>query len=127
PGGLAAAAALGAFWAVLPIPGFHSVAILYFELRLHLNRIMAFNIQHLFMPPFTPVLCVELGYWLLNGKLLLTANFDTLVRQLPLRIFEWWLGSLAAAPVFAVITGGITYILASVISGRIRKNDKCSA
>ena len=127
PGGLAAAAALGAFLAVLPIPGFHSVAILYFAVRLRLNKIMAFNIQYLFMPPFTPILCVEIGYWLLNGKLLLTANFDTLVKQLPLRILEWWLGSLAAAPIFALISGGITYILASIISGRVRKNDECSA
>lgn len=121
PGGLAAAAALGTFWAVLPIPGFHSVAILYFAVRLRLNKLMAFNIQHLFMPPVTPLLCVELGYWLLHGELLLTANFDTLVRQLPLRILEWWLGSLVAAPVFAVITGTVTYLLAGITAGRLRK------
>jgi uncharacterized protein (DUF2062 family) len=112
---------------VLPIPGFHSVAILYFAARLRLNKIMAFNIQHFFMPPFTPILCVEIGYWLLNGKLLLTANFDTLVRQLPMRILEWWLGSLVAAPVFAALMAALTYLFAGIISRRIRKNDGRSA
>ena len=121
PGGLAAAAAVGTFWAVLPIPGFHSAAILYFAAKLRLNKIMAFNIQHLFMPPLTPIFCMEIGYWLLHGEFLLVANFETLIKQLPQRILEWWLGAVITAPLFALIISAMTFVCARIISGRIRK------
>jgi len=118
PHGLAAAAAVGTILAVIPMPGLHSIAIIYVATKLHLNRLMAFNIQHLFMPPFTPILCVEVGYRLLHGEWLLTADWNTLVLQLPQRLLEWLLGSIIVAPIFAMITATIVWSIAKFIQYR---------
>ena len=112
PGGLAAAAALGTFLAVLPLFGLHGAVILYATVRLHLNKLMAFNIQHLFMPPFTPFLCIELGYFLRHGRFLKDFSCETLLHQGGERIWEWLLGSLILAPLFAVLMGTVVYFIA---------------
>lgn len=78
PGGLAAAAAVGTFLAVLPLLGVHTLAILYVTVRLNLNKIMALAIQNLFMPPLTPFLCIELGYYLRHG-----GAWDDVARRTP--------------------------------------------
>lgn len=115
PGGLAAAAGVGAFLAVLPLPGFHTVAILYASARLHLNKIMAVNIQHFFMPPFVPFICLETGYYLRHGKFLTTLTFDTVVKELAARIIEWWIGAIVLSLPLAILTAGIVYIVAKIL------------
>jgi glycosyltransferase involved in cell wall biosynthesis len=122
PHGLAAAAAVGTFIAVIPMPGLHSVVIIYVATKLHLNKLMTFNIQHFFMPPFTPILCVEIGYWLMHGKWLLVADWNTLVVQLPERLLEWLIGSIVVAPVFAVITGAIVFVITQFLQRRKPKS-----
>lgn len=114
PGGLAAAAALGTFLAVLPLFGLHGAVILYAAARLHLNKLMAFNIQHIFMPPVTPFLCIELGFYLRYGKFLTEFNAETLWQQAFDRIGEWLLGSLILSWVFAAVTGGAVYLIAAL-------------
>lgn len=121
PGALAAAAAVGTFLAVLPLLGLHGVVILYAAVRLHLNKLMAFNIQHFFMPPFTPFLCIELGYFLRHGVFLKEFTAETLFRQGLERIWEWLLGSLVLAPVFAVLTGSIVYGIAALCCNIYRR------
>lgn len=115
PGGLAAAAGVGAFCSVLPIPGFHTAAILYAAVRLHLNKIMAVNIQHFFMPPLVPLLCIETGYFIRHGKWLTELSFDTVCRQLGLRIVEWWIGAAVLAVPLSLLTALIIYIIAWLI------------
>ncbi|MBR2435154.1 MAG: DUF2062 domain-containing protein [Lentisphaeria bacterium] len=114
PGGLAAAAFAGTLLAVLPLIGCHSIAILYAATKLHLNKLMAFNIQHLFMPPVAPALCIEAGYFLLHGRFLTEFNLETLWHQLDERFLEWLLGSLILAPLFAVITAACVYGIATL-------------
>lgn len=118
PAGLAAAAAVGTVIGIIPIPGFQSVAIIYVASRLHLNIALPLAIQNLFMPPLAPLLCIELGYRLLNGIWLTEFTFKTLCSQMPYRIAEWWLGSLFLAPAFAVLTAGGTYFIAAYIQGK---------
>lgn len=118
PLGLAVAAAVGTLLAVIPLPGLHSVAILYVATKLHLNKLMAFNIQHLFMPPFTPVACVEIGYWLMHGEWLLVADWNTLGVELPQRLLEWLIGSLVVAPICAVIIGVTVFFITGIIHRR---------
>ena len=89
--------------------------------RLHLNKLMAFNIQHFFMPPFTPFLCIELGYFLRHGVFLKEFTAETLFRQGLERIWEWLLGSLVLAPVFAVLTGSIVYGTAALCCNICRR------
>lgn len=112
PEGLAAAAFAGTLFAVLPLIGCHSIVILYVAAKLHLNKLMAFNIQHLFMPPVSPALCIEAGYFMMHGRFLTEFTLETLWKQLDQRFLEWLLGSLILAPVFACITAVIVYFIA---------------
>ena len=115
PGGLAAAAAVGTIIGIIPIPGFQSVAIVYVAARLHLNIVLPLAIQNLFMPPLAPLLCIELGYRLLNGTWLTEFTFKTLCTQMHYRIAEWWLGSLLLSPMFAILTAGATYLVVASV------------
>ena len=113
PLGLAVSAGVGSFLAVLPLPGFHILVILYVTERLHLNKVMALAIQNLYMPPVSPVLCIELGYRLRYGCWLTELTFQSGVRELHLRLFEWFLGSLILAPFWMIVSGIATWAVAS--------------
>ncbi len=115
PEGLAAAAAVGIFLAVLPLLFVHTIVILYVSLRLNLNKLMALNVQHIAIPPLVPALCIELGYYLRNGQWLTDLSFSTVFAQFSARLYEWFLGSLIVAPVMAVLTGGTVFVAASLI------------
>jgi glycosyltransferase involved in cell wall biosynthesis len=118
PEDLGLAAFIGTILAVFPIPGFHSVAILYVATRFKLNRVMAFNIQHLFMPPITPLLCIELGHYIIYQQFLIDISFQTVIMQMPHRILEWIVGSIILAPIFAIITGFTVYFISKIINTR---------
>ena len=82
---------------------------------------MAFNIQHLFMPPLAPALCIETGYFLTHGAFLTEFNLETLWRQIGYRFVEWLLGSLVLAPVFAVVAGLTVYAAASGVRSCMKR------
>lgn len=115
PEGLAMSAAIGLFLAVLPILFAHSLVILYVSMRLNLNKVVSLNIQHLAMPPFMPALCIEVGYYLRNGRWLTDLSFRTVFEQFSSRLYEWFLGSLIIGPLAAVLVGGFVYVMALVI------------
>lgn len=115
PGGLAAAAAVGMFLAVLPLISIHTLVIIYVATRLHLNKIMAISIQHLAMPPFIPAACIELGYYLRYGHWLTDISPGVIFGQLTERLWEWLLGSLIIAPVAAVIVGLLVFVIACAL------------
>ncbi len=115
PGGLAAAAGAGAFFSILPVPGFHTATIIYAAVRLHLNKIMAVSIQHFFMPPLVPLLCIETGYFLRHGKWLTEISFDTVCKQLGSRIIEWWIGAVVLSVPLSLLTALIVYVIALLI------------
>jgi uncharacterized protein (DUF2062 family) len=120
PGGLAAAAAVGIFLATVPLISLHTVAILYVAGRLNLNKVMAFAVQHLCVPPFVPFVCIEVGHWMLHGKWLTEATRQTVVAEAPLRLWEWLLGSLVVAPVLSLIVAGLVFLAARPIAARLR-------
>ena len=103
PSGLALAAAIGTFIAVLPIFMFHTAVIVFVSVRLHLNKIMMLAIQNLFMPPLSPFLCIELGHYMIYGKWLTEVTFENVALEMHKRLFEWLCGSLILAPLFSVI------------------------
>ena len=119
PAGLAASAAVGTFLAVLPLVGIHMAVILYCCIRLKLNKVMALTIQNLFMPPLSPFLCIELGYFLRHGRWWTEFTLQTCLAEMHHRLLEWLLGSLILAPVFAAIAWIAVYFSAVVIQ---RKN-----
>ena len=103
PVGLATSAAVGTFLAVLPLFAVHMAVILYVCIRLKLNKVMALAVQNLFMPPLSPFLCIELGYFLRHGRFLTEFTFDQCLAELHLRFWEWLLGSLVLAPFWAIL------------------------
>lgn len=121
PAGLSLSAAVGTFFAVLPLISMHTLVIAYVATRLHLNKIMALNIQHLCMPPFVPLICIELGYYMRNGRWLTDVNLNTVFGQLPARLIEWLLGSLIVAPIAAFLIGIIVFSAAQIFRKKISR------
>lgn len=115
PEGLAMAAAAGAFFAILPLLFSHTIVILYVAARLNLNKVVAVNVQHFFMPPFVPALCIEVGYFMRHGRWLTDISFATVFSQFSDRLLEWFLGSLIIAPLGAVLMGTIFFSAATLI------------
>ena len=115
PSGLALSAAVGTFLAVLPLVGVHMAIILYCCIRLKLNKVMALAIQNLFMPPLSPFLCIELGYFLRHGRWWTEFTLQTCLAEMHHRIYEWLLGSLILAPLFAAIAWFAVYGIASIV------------
>lgn len=112
PAGLAAAAGMGVLLGTLPLPGLHSLVILYVALRLNLNKVMALSIQTLCAPPLVPVLSVEAGYLLLHGRLIAERNPRVLLDR-PGEYFLYWVaGSVVLAPLLAAVAAGVVYKLA---------------
>lgn len=118
PAGLAASAAVGTFLAVLPLVGVHMAVILYVCLRLKLNKVMALAIQNLFMPPVSPFLCIELGYFMRHGRWWTEFDLHTCLGELHQRIWEWLLGSLVLAPCFAAAAYIAVYAAAAALRGK---------
>lgn len=115
PEGLALAAGVGMFLAVLPILFAHTAVILYVAVRFNLNKLVSLNVQHLAMPPLMPVLCIEVGYFFRHGHWLTEISYATIFQQFPSRLFEWLLGSLLVAPVAAVLVAGLMYAAAVMV------------
>jgi hypothetical protein len=82
---------------------------------------MAVAVQNLCMPPFVPMLCIELGYRMRYGEWLTEFSKRTIVNELHLRVFEWLLGSLVVAPIAAMVVGGAVFLIAGAIQGRLRR------
>ena len=79
---------------------------------------MALAIQNLFMPPLSPFLCIEAGYWMRHGRLWTDFTLRTCVGEMHHRILEWLLGSLVLAPLFAVAVWAAVFFIASAVRRR---------
>ena len=113
PTGLAASAFVSVFLAVLPLLSVHMVVILYVVSRLHLNKVMALAIQNICMPPFVPVLCVELGHYLLYRQWITEVSLQVIFWQLKDRVWEWLIGSLIVAPFLAAVVAVVIFFASS--------------
>ncbi|MGZ8250620.1 MAG: DUF2062 domain-containing protein, partial [Methylomagnum sp.] len=109
PSGLAVSAGLGVLLGSLPVFGFHSPLILAAALRLHLNPAMALASQNLCAPPFVPLLCIQIGHYLLHGSWLSDFTYQSWVMEAGPRFLEWWFGSLLLGPALAVLTGLLAF------------------
>jgi glycosyltransferase involved in cell wall biosynthesis len=110
PGLLAVSAGVGTFLAALPLISVHTLVILYVATRLQLNKIMAVSIQNLCMPPFVPMICIEVGYRMRYGRWLTDFSPTVIFGEVHHRLFEWLLGSLVVAPIAAVLVGGVVFV-----------------
>ena len=112
PRQLAVACALGVFLGTLPLIGFHNISILFAASYFRLNKVVALTASGLCVPPFVPALCIEAGYFMRHGTFLTEISIKTLGYQALERIYEWLIGSLVLAPVFAVLVGVIIFLVA---------------
>ena len=106
---LAAAVWIGLFMGALPLIACHTVAIIYVAHRLHLNKIAAVAASQFCAPPVVPVLCIEAGYFLRTGRLLLDLSWETWLLEIHHRLWDWFLGSLVVGPVLGIIGAAIMY------------------
>jgi uncharacterized protein (DUF2062 family) len=104
--------ATGLLLATLPLVGFHTLAILYATTRLRLNRLLAVNVQHLCAPPFVPLACIWLGFFIRTGAQIGLDDLRSIGANLPVYILDWFIGSLVLAPVLALAGGLFVYSVA---------------
>ena len=123
PSGLAASAAVGIVLATLPLFFIHTITIIYVTSRLHLNKVMAVSIQNLCMPPFVPLLCIEIGHWMLHGAWLTHVSKEAFLGKVPGLMLDWLVGSLVVAPLLAILVAIAVYFIAK----QIRLSKKISA
>ena len=112
PRQLTAAGALGVFIGTLPLIGAHNIAILFAAGYFRLNKVVALATSWLCVPHFVPALCIEAGYFMRHGTFLTEISINTLGYQALELIYEWLIGSLMLAPVFAVLVGSIIFLIA---------------
>jgi len=115
---LAVAVGVGVLLGTLPLLFCHTIAILFVCGYFRLNKVAAVSSSQLCMPPVVPALCIELGYFFRHGRWLTEFSLETLGYQAPLRLYEWFLGSLLLAPVLAGLVAGITLLLAELVKKR---------
>ncbi|HEY5674657.1 MAG TPA: DUF2062 domain-containing protein [Malonomonas sp.] len=115
PQRLAVAAGIGVLLGTLPLLFCHTIAILFVCGFFRLNKVAAVSSSQLCMPPIVPALCIELGYYFRHGVWLTELSLETLGYQAMERFYEWFLGSLLLAPLFALLVGAVTYLLAQAV------------
>ncbi len=118
PGRLALAGALGVFLGALPLIACHTVVILMTCGFFRLNRVVAVVTSQLCMPPLVPAACIEVGYYLRNGRFLTEISMETLGYQGLDRLFEWGLGSLFVGPLIGGCVGLFIYLAAAIVGRR---------
>lgn len=109
---LALAVWLGIVIGASPIFGLHTVTIIYFCYRLHLNKVAAVAASQLCMPPIVPALCIEVGYFLRTGGWLTDLSWERWLLEIHIRLWDWFVGFLLVGPVLGVLGGAIVYWVA---------------
>lgn len=114
PVGLAFSGAMGVVIGSWPIFGAHCITIVYIATRLNFNKIVALATQNICMPPLVPVICIEVGYFLLRGRWLTKIDSWEAARviflnEAHLRLLEWGIGSLFVGPLLGAVVGAIIY------------------
>ncbi|XTP68552.1 Glycosyltransferase involved in cell wall bisynthesis [Parelusimicrobium proximum] len=121
---LGLSAAWSVFWGTLAVPGLRTMCLMVGIGYFNLNRPVGLTMDKLALIPVVPAVCIEVGHFMRYGKWLTNFNFTTLGYQAPQRIWEWVLGSLVVAPVFAVAVGIIVYIVGKLIRAGLCFNDR---
>ena len=118
PFSLAVAVWLGIFMGALPLIACHTIAIIYVAHRFHLNKVAAVAASQFCMPPIVPILCIETGYFLRNGSLLLDLSWDRWGLEIHYRLWDWFIGSLLVGPLLGLIGGAIIYMATKTLHQR---------
>ncbi len=115
PYNLGISAVWAVFWGSIALPGIRTIILLFGMGYFNLNRPICLTLDKLAIAPFIPAIAIEVGFFIRHGKWLTEFNLTTLGYQAPQRIWEWFLGSLFVAPVFALLVGLIVFILGKLV------------
>ncbi|MDR2860459.1 MAG: DUF2062 domain-containing protein [Elusimicrobiota bacterium] len=108
-------AAWGVFCGSLALPGIRNFILLLGVGWFNLNRLIAFSLDKLAMPPFIPFVCIEVGYFIRHKKFLTEISWQIIGHQFLQRVWEWFLGSLIVAPIFGLLIGFIVFIIGHLL------------
>ena len=117
---LACAVGLGFFCGIAPIWGFQIVTAAALAHKFRLNKAIAVTASHISFPlaaPFFMAGGLLLGHYLHTGAWL-TLNATTLLKEIPARFAEWFLGSIALGLVFGILGTVFTWLISRVFVGR---------
>ena len=117
-GELAAAVWVGIFIGALPIIPFGIATIIYVNHRLRLSKLAGVGASNVCCAPFVPFLCIETGHFLLYGRFWTAFNRQTLVAELPHRLWEWLLGAIVVGPLLGFLGAAVAYILVRSLRAR---------
>ncbi len=117
---LAVAVWLGIFMGALPLLACHTIAIIYVAHRFHLNKVAAVAASQFCMPPVVPVLCIQVGFFLQNGSLLLDLSWERWGLEIHYRLWDWFIGSLLIGPILGFVGGIIIYFASKKVHQRKR-------
>jgi uncharacterized protein (DUF2062 family) len=95
----------------LPIVPFGLVTILYVCHRLRLNKLAGTGASNICVFPFVPLLCIEVGHFLLHGNWWTDFTRQGLMSEIHHRLLEWLLGSLVLGPLLGGIFALLVYAL----------------
>jgi glycosyltransferase involved in cell wall biosynthesis len=112
---LAASAAWGSFWGTIALPGIRAMILLFGVGWFNLNRAVAFSADKLAMPPFIPFICIQVGYFIRHGKFLTEVSWQKVGVEFFQRVWEWILGSIVVAPVFALLVGCVVFVIGHIL------------
>jgi len=118
---LGISAAWGSLLGALALPGIRSIFLIIGAGWFNLNRAVVFSVDKLAMPPFIPFVCIEVGYFLRHGKFLTEISWQIVGTQFLQRVWEWILGSLIVAPIFALIVGSIVFTIGQIMKFGAKK------
>ena len=121
---LGMATGVGILLATLPLIACHTVAILYVATKLKLNRLLALNVQHLCAPPFVPLACIGLGFYLRNRAWIGREDLRSMASNLPQYFLDWLVGSLVLAPLLGLVAGLLVFRIATTVQ---RRGERCHA
>lgn len=114
PGRAAAAVFVGVFIGIVPIYGFQSLVAIGLAVVLKLNKPLTFAatfVNNPFLQPFLVLFGLQLGHWLLRGRLLELTTAELARLKLSEQLVMWVAGSV----VLAVLLGGLAALVTYVI------------
>jgi uncharacterized protein (DUF2062 family) len=120
PAKLAFAVGLGFFCGIAPIWGFQIIAAAALAHKLRLNKAIAVTASHISFPlaaPFIMAAGLLLGHYLHTGGLL-SLNATTLLKEIPIRLTEWFFGSIALGILVGIAGTIVTWLASRLFAGK---------
>lgn len=117
PARLASAVGLGLFCGIAPIWGFQIITAAGLAHVLRLNKAIAVTASNISVPPVAPFIMAGgllLGHYLHTGAFL-ALNSQTLLREIPSRFAEWFLGSIVLGLLAAIVGTIITWLICRLV------------